>query len=438
MEETRHKSTLFSPQGLQYQYHEELPSLIDNTIDFLSNYLDKPFPYDKLDFFIAPFDSFAAMENVGLIALSPKEIPSAGASSYDMCLFRKLVAHEIAHMWFGNDITMQWYDDYWMNESFSEFFAAQVVTHFYPAEAQCTYTPQSSSLESDNDTHRAVRSEVRTASDQDGAGQLVYSKGFSLLAMLEQATGEHEFKESIRQYVKSTQGGVVSVESFKRHIPKNLQGVATSFLQQSSYPLVTLYRQGDALYLKQENFFKQNKLWSIPLTLKLYNVENEVSHKNVLLNTQTMLLNDVSPSSKVFIDTKGVGYFRYIDKTGNAEFPLNLLNDSEKQSYMENNDALASAALIDYMNYLDTLVLTLNSLPTDSVESLEALTSLTVSFTEFVPTDLKEPYSRYLQANLPQDIDWKTVFNKENGGAWLSFYGVYLKADSAISLPKKK
>ena len=73
-----------------------------------------------------------------------------------MCVFRKLVAHEVAHMWFGNDITMQWYDDYWMNESFSEFFAAQVVTHFYPTEAQCTYTPQSSSLESDNDMDRAV------------------------------------------------------------------------------------------------------------------------------------------------------------------------------------------------------------------------------------------------------------------------------------------
>ena len=179
---------------------------------------------------------------------------------------------------------MQWYDDYWMNESFSEFFAAQVVTHFYPTEAQCTYTPQSSSLESDNDMDRAVITEVKVASEQDGTGQLVYSKGFSILAMLEQAMGEDEFKESTREYVKTFQGTVVSFDSFKRYIPKNLVGVATSFLQQSSYPLVTLYRKDDALYLKQDNFFRQNKLWSIPLTLKIYNVGNEVSYKNVLLN----------------------------------------------------------------------------------------------------------------------------------------------------------
>ncbi len=438
MEETKYKSTLFSPQGLQYQYHEELPLLINNTIDYLSGYLGKPFPYDKLDFFIAPFDSSAAMENVGLIALSPKEIPSALASSYDMCVFRKLVAHEIAHMWFGNDITMQWYDDYWMNESFSEFFAAKIVTHFYPTEAQCTYTPQSSSLESDNDMHRAVITEVKVASEQDGTGQLVYSKGFSILAMLEQAMGEDEFKESIREYVKTFQGTVMSFDSFKRYIPKNLVGVASSFLQQSSYPSVTLYRKDDALYLKQDNFFRQNKLWSIPLTLKIYNVGNEVSYKNVLLNTQTMLLSEVSPSSQIFIDTKGVGYFRYIDKTDNAEFPLHLLSDAEKLSYMENNDALASAALIDYMDYVDTLVLTLNSLPTDSVESLKALNSLIDSFIEFVPSDLKAPYSSYLQANLPKIIDWQTVFNKENGGAWLSFYGVYLKSESAIAFAKGK
>lgn len=432
---TRYNTTLFSPKGLIYAYHEEIPTLINNTITYLSDYLAQPFPYDKLDFFIAPFESSAAMENVGLIALSPKEIPELGASDDDMCNFRKLIAHEIAHMWFGNDITMQWYDDYWMNESFSEFFAAHIIQHYYPTQAQCTYNPQSVSLEDDNDKQRAVRHQVRSATEQDGTGQLVYSKGFSVLAMIEQSMGEDTFKNLIRKYVDNTKGSVTSLATFEHFLPKTLKNIPASFLNHSSYPLVTMYREGDQLYVKQKNYFEKDKLWSIPLTLKLYDT-GKLTYKNVLLNTESMSLDGVSPTTQVFIDTQGVGYFRYMDKTNNAKFPLNLLSDSEKLSYMENNEALASSAYIDYISYVDTLILTLNNLPTDSIESSKALNSFINSFIEFIPTHLKPSYTRYLLSQLPADIDWKTVFNKRNGGDWLEFYGVYLKSETAIKFAK--
>lgn len=436
LEGTQYKSTFFSPKNLNYSFHEDLSALLNHSIAYLSNYLQSPFPYDKLDFFVAPFESSAAMENVGLIALSPNQIPHIGASDADMCRFHKLIAHEVSHMWFGNAITMRWYDDYWMNESFSEFFAAKIVRNFSPYQAPCTFTPQSVSLQNDNDHHNAVKRTVITESDQDATGQLVYSKGVSLLAMLEQAMGEDTFNTMLREYVEAHQGGIMSFDTFIAFLPEALVDTASSFLQQSSFPLVTLFRQGDDLYLKQQNFFEQSKLWSIPLTLKVLE-NNEVTYRNVLLATERMLLTDVSSQASVFIDTGGVGYFRYLNETGKAAFPLSLLSDAEKLSFIENNEALASAALVDYMTYVDTLVLTLNSLPSSRIESLKALGSLANGFTDFIPADVKAPFRQYLASVLPKDISWKSMMDTPNGGAWLSFYGIYLRSETAIKFAKK-
>lgn len=180
---TRYRSSFYSPKQLSITLPDDIEELINNSVNYIADYLQSPFPYDKLDFFVAPISTLAAMENVGLIALHANQLPDANSSKNDLCNFRKLIAHEIVHMWFGNHITMQWYNDYWMNESFAEFFAAKIIQHHYPDTERCIYTPQFNAFADDNAQSRPLRTVVKLRNDNEGIGELAYTKGRAILAM---------------------------------------------------------------------------------------------------------------------------------------------------------------------------------------------------------------------------------------------------------------
>ena len=438
LQKTALNSTIYAPKGLVYSINDDMSALINNSVNYISDYLKYPLSYDKLDFFISPSGG-AAMENVGLITLNPSELPPNNPSSSDLCEFRKLIAHEIAHMWFGNDITMQWYNEYWMNESFSEMFAAKVVQAHYPETAQCTYTPQSEAFADDNDNQTTLRYFVKHKGENESIGQLVYTKGFSVLQMLEQATGEPGFKKRIRLYAQDLKGGNTSLEQFTHYFSEfvYVSNMFDSFLNQSAYPLITIYKKENALYLKQENYFDDVKHWTVPLSLKIWDGKS-VSNQTVILNSEEMRLDGVTGDASVFIGANGVGYFRHIDESGNNPFPINVLNDAERLSFMENNEGLAKSGRIDYMKYVDTLIHTLNTLPRDSIESEQALYSLIYSFVEFVPEDLRLDYANFLTSQLPKDIQWNDILDQDNGGFWIEFYGVYLDNEAVITLAKKQ
>ncbi|NRQ41464.1 ERAP1-like C-terminal domain-containing protein [Rheinheimera sp. YQF-2] len=436
---TAYNSSFYSPEGQNVALPDDIDALINNSVSYMADYLKLPFPYDKLDFFVAPISTLAAMENVGLIALHSNQLPEAGSGKNDICHFRKLIAHEIVHMWFGNHITMQWYNDYWMNESFAEFFAAKIIQQHYPDTDRCIYTPQFSAFADDNVRSRPLRSLVRFRSDNEGIGELAYTKGRTVLEMLEQAVGAADFKKHMREYVKQVAGGNTASEIFSDYFSSYsfAPALLQSFTEQSGYPLVSLTRQDNRLYLQQQSFQQEkDKLWTIPLTIKEWD-GHIVKHTPVVLQGKRLQLNSVNPDNSFFIDTSGAGYYLSYDKTGNAPFPVSLLSKPEKMSYMNNQEALATASYLDYMEYTDGLVHILNTLPHHSEEATKALSALQNAFIELLPQELIADYAEYLVAGLPKALQWDILLQQENGGQWVEFYGVYLQQDEAIKAAKK-
>ncbi|MBQ4837213.1 M1 family aminopeptidase [Pseudoalteromonas luteoviolacea] len=432
--DTRLNTKVYSPAGNQVSLPDYFSSTIEGALSFLEQYLAKPFPFKRLDFVIGNFGSVAAMENLGLISLNENQIPQPNASIHAHCQFRKLLAHEVAHSWFGNDITMAWYDDYWLNESFTEFIAAKVTESLYPNDAACTHIPQAKAFYDDNSHALPLIFDVKNREDTLAYGQLHYTKGRAILEMLEQAAGESAFQKHIQQYVLSFAGGNVSTTQFSELFKaRDLQRFIASFTQSTGFPLISVSKNKQHLVFEQQDWLnRENQFWTVPLTIKLWDGRSLSQRKLTLEGDQETL--SITPQTKaVFIDAGGVGYFRYVDNTGLEEFPFSKLNASEQASFRDNQQALAITGYINYMDYIQGIVKELNQLDIDTSEANELIGKLLDAFLEHAQLGSQEKLADYLNRHIKHKLDWSDILAQPFGGDTLKLFGLYLKRPTAIA-----
>jgi alanyl aminopeptidase len=176
-------------------------------LELLSDYFDAPVPYEKIDFIAVPRFG-GAMENPGLITVGARILlldPDA-AGVEDRRLTAMVIAHELAHLWFGDYVTLAWWDDLWLNEGFATWMADKTVAAWKPSwrwELEANES-KSDAMEVDSDpSARAIRQPIRTRSDiREAFGAITYKKGGAVLAMFEAWIGEAAFRDGIRAYVR--------------------------------------------------------------------------------------------------------------------------------------------------------------------------------------------------------------------------------------------
>lgn len=217
-------------------------------VAILAEYFDRPFPYAKLDLAAVPDFGAGAMENAGLITFREDLLLLDGerASSASRRNMAVVVAHEIAHHWIGNLVTMSWWDDLWLNEGFAMFMEAKVVDAWRPAmEAGLEALGDKSWVMSLDalETARAVRQPVASTSEAEEAFDgLTYVKGAGVLAMLERWLGRDAFRDGIRSYVHAREHkSATSADLFgalAKTSGKDVWAVASTFLDQPGVPLV--------------------------------------------------------------------------------------------------------------------------------------------------------------------------------------------------------
>lgn len=253
------------------------------SIEYFEDYFGVEYPLPKADHIALPDFSSGAMENWGLITyreavllLYPEE-----ASQSTRELIALVVAHETSHQWFGNLVTMQWWDDLWLNESFAnmmEYLAVdaqfpdwKVVDTFIAAEGL-------SALRRDSIYGvQAVRTpvnhpdEISTLFDPS----IVYAKGGRLLFMLKNFIGDNAFRSGLSAYFKKhAYGNTVGDDlwaALGEASGKDVGGFMTPWLTQSGYPVLTAEQNGRELAVKQQHFLDDpakadpDRLWQVPL-----------------------------------------------------------------------------------------------------------------------------------------------------------------------------
>jgi tricorn protease interacting factor F2/3 len=255
-------------------------------LNFYENYFGIKYPLGKLDLIALPDFAAGAMENWGAITFretallyDPKK-SSVTTKQY----IAEVISHELVHMWFGDLVTMKWWDDLWLNESFATFISYKAVAKFYPEWemwSQFLHDKTASALQLDSfKSSHPVQVEVHTPSEISSIfDRISYEKGASILRMLECFLGEDKFKLGLRNYLLSYSYGNATTtdfwNAFEKASKKPVRKMMDGWIKQVGYPLVEADLKNSKLHLSQKRFLLEkgakpgNSLWMIPISLKL-------------------------------------------------------------------------------------------------------------------------------------------------------------------------
>jgi len=332
----------------------------------LESYFGIDYPYRKLDFLAVPEFAFGAMENPGLVTyrtdlLMVGDAPTGSRAASVL----SVIAHELAHQWYGNLVTMRWWDDMWLNESFASWMGEKVMESLYPQYETDLGLPQSYAFPTDElSTAKPVRRPVRSEDEAFEDLGLAYTKGETILRMLESYAGPEAFQVAIRDYMKrfsrsnATEHDLWSVVA--EHADADIGAIAARYLNQPGFPLVTVDAKGNVSQSRYHRLGRDlpAQQWIIPLSVK-YKHDGVIKQTFTLLDKPTGALDIPADAQWVLPDADANGYYRWnIDP---AQFQrlvqdMSALSNREKIALLDNSEALLNAgelSLADYMMVLD-------------------------------------------------------------------------------------
>jgi len=226
----------------------EIFKLHDNAVGFLEAYTQQKFPFKKLDFACIPGFQYGGMEHVGAIQYRSSSLFLDDNATDSRLLGRcKLIAHETAHMWFGDLVTMKWFNDVWMKEVFANFMADKIANPTFPEinhslQFMTTHYP---SAYSEDRTQGAnpIRQKLDNLKNAGTLyGRIIYNKAPIMMRQLEVVMGEDNFKTGIREYIKTFANSnadwneLVSILDSKTDV--NMKQWSDVWVNQSGRPII--------------------------------------------------------------------------------------------------------------------------------------------------------------------------------------------------------
>lgn len=282
------------------------------SIEFFEEYFKTPYPLAKADHVALPDFSSGAMENWGLVTyrevalLLYKDAVSQSMKE----LVATVVAHETSHQWFGNLVTMKWWDDLWLNESFANMMEYSAVDNMFPEwniwESFITSEGLNALRRDCIPGVQAVKTsvhhpdEISTLFDPS----IVYAKGGRLLYMLKQYIGEDDFRTGLQHYFKNNAYkntcGADLWEALSQASGKDIAAFMNPWLDRSGFPVISIKQKSSQIHVSQKHFLDTpakidpDRIWPVPLfasdslTPELLNTRSaifESGEKYPLLNT---------------------------------------------------------------------------------------------------------------------------------------------------------
>jgi puromycin-sensitive aminopeptidase len=253
------------------------------SLRFFSEWFDIVYPGDKLDLVAIPDFAFGAMENLGCVTFRERYllIDPAAATQAERQAVVDVIAHEIAHMWFGDLVTMKWWNGIWLNEAFATFMEMTCTDAFRPDWQRWVDFGLSRSAAFDTDALGSTRPvEYPVVSPRDAEGMfdiLTYEKGASVVRMLEQYLGADRFRAGIRRYMARHQFGNTETsdlwDALEDETGEPVRRIAESWIFQGGFPEVTVApADGSGLRFTQRRFGyggeDEGARWAVPVVVE--------------------------------------------------------------------------------------------------------------------------------------------------------------------------
>ena len=294
-------------------------------LQWFQDYYGIAYPGEKVDLIALPDFAMGAMENVGCITFREVLllVDPATSTQIEQELVADVVAHELAHMWFGDLVTMRWWNGIWLNEAFATFMEIAACAAFAPEWKRWTSfgLERSAAFEVDSlHATRTVEFPVHSPADAEGMFDvLTYQKGGALLRMLEQYLGEERFRAGVSHYLTKHSYGNTETNDLWDAIEETIstdggqnvpvRRLMDSWIWQAGYPLVSARLDGTQLVLEQRHFTYDNApdatQWIVPIHIRNGNESMKVLLEDV---RTTVTLPDAQ--APVVVNAQGPGFYR--------------------------------------------------------------------------------------------------------------------------------
>jgi aminopeptidase N len=242
-----------------------------SALAWLEEYTGIPYPFGKFDFVLIPAFQFGGMEHAGAILYNAPGLMLDESATQNQHLGRaSLIAHETAHMWFGNLVTMEWFNDVWMKEVFANFMAAKIVNPSFPEvnhDLRFLLSHYPSAYEVDRTAGtNPIRQPLANLNE---AGQLygaiIYQKAPIVMRQLETIVGEEAFRGGLREYLKKYSFGNATWHDLIRILdaktPQDLAAWSRAWVEERGRPAFTLERAAGAVRLTMADPMRRGLVW---------------------------------------------------------------------------------------------------------------------------------------------------------------------------------
>lgn len=288
-------------------------------IQLLESYFGQPFPFPKLDQIGSPVMP-GAMENAGADTYGDDIILlDAGATTRQKQNFGMVVAHELAHQWFGDLVTPAWWDDIWLNESFANWMGFRIGNEWRP-ELNIGVGAIDEGLAAMNvdalEVGRPIHQKITENSQIDSAfDQITYGKGGQVVAMIAAYLGDEEFKAGVRLHLSRHRYGNATSEEFFQALAdaahdRRVLDALKSFVDQQGVPTVDLKREGGQWIATQSRYAFLGATpppltWTIPFCVR------QGGARNCTLLDKTSMAVGPATAGPVVPNAGGTGYYRF-------------------------------------------------------------------------------------------------------------------------------
>ncbi|MGH2540015.1 MAG: M1 family metallopeptidase [Actinomycetota bacterium] len=289
------------------------------SLRFFTEYYGIPYPDRKVDFVAIPDFAQGAMENTGLITYreSLLLVDPDHATQPELENIADVVAHELAHQWFGNLVTMRWWNGIWLNEAFATFMALLTVDAWRPDWEQWNTFARATTSAKEVDalgSTRAIEYPVHSPDDASGMFDvLTYQKGAAILRMLEQYLGAERFRDGIRLYLARHAYGNTETHDLWHAIEESsgepVRRIMDQWIWQGGYPLLTASPDESGVRIGQRRFLadggEDHAVWDVPLRVRSLD-----GHESSVLVPADGTVVPEDPDAAVVVNAGGSSFVR--------------------------------------------------------------------------------------------------------------------------------
>ncbi len=310
------------------------------SLEWLEEYTWIPYPFAKYDFIILPGFQYGGMEHTGATLYNDRrmflgEHPTTGEQLGRM----SLIAHETAHMWFGDYVTMDWFDDVWTKEVFANYFAAQMIRPQFPGinhrlnDLRAFYAA-SYAVDRTTGTNAIKQPLDNLAKAGLIYGNIIYDKAPIVMNMLVERMGPEAFRKGIRTYLQQFAYGNATWEDLisilDRETPENLESWSRVWIHSRGMPHIRACISNDSLVVTQTDPLGRGLLWPQKITFSLTDREQKLNGIRNRIITLDLELAEaktpVPPGMKCILpNTDGLAYGMFLPDSLSLEYILHNL-----------------------------------------------------------------------------------------------------------------